>query len=108
LNDPQYRIGAGVTVFFCLVMLVLPLFQVSAVKVAGNKLTIETLFEEKTFSAKEIGEIKMQTVRGRYGRATNYVNILPLKGKNYPLEGFSEGDEIIFGILTNWWNANRH
>jgi len=46
-------------------------------------------------------------VRGRYGRVTNYVNIVTAEGKNYPLQGFSEGDEIIYGILTNWWNANR-
>ena len=75
-------------------------------QVEPNKLTVETLFEEKVFSAKEIREIKMDTVRGRYGRATNFVNILPLKGKNYPLQGFSEGDEIIYGVLMNWWSAH--
>ncbi len=104
--EPQYRLGAGIAVVFCLGMLLLPLFQVSAVKVEPNKLTVETLFEEKVFSAKEIREIKMDTVRGRYGRATNFVNILPLKGKNYPLQGFSEGDEIIYSVLMNWWSAH--
>ena len=106
--EPQYRIGASIAVIFCLGMLVLPLFQVSAVRVEAKKLTVETLFEEKAFSANEIRQIKMDTVRGRYGRATNFVNILPVKGKNYPLEGFSDGDEIIYGILANWWNAHRN
>ncbi len=106
--EPQYRVGAGLSVIFCLVMIVLPLFQVSTVRVEPDRLTIQTMFEEKVFSAKEISGIKMQTVRGRYGRATNSVNILPVKGKNYPLQGFSEGDEIIYGILTDWWNAHRN
>jgi hypothetical protein len=105
--EQQYRIAGLLSMLFCLVMMVLPLFQISAVKVEQKKLTIESLFEEKVFIAKEIREIKMQTVRGRYGRATNFVNIVPLKGKNYPLQGFSEGDEIIYGVLTNWWIAHR-
>ncbi len=108
LTQPQNRLGAGIAVVFCLGMLVLPLFQVSAVKVEPGKLTVESLFEEKVFSADEIREIKMDAVRGKYGRATNFVNILPVKGRNYPLEGFSEGNEIIYGILVNWWNAHRN
>jgi lipopolysaccharide export LptBFGC system permease protein LptF len=106
--DSQHKIGAGITVAVCIFAIFTPLFQVTTVKVTGNKLTVETLFEEKSFTAKEIREIKMQTVRGRYGTATNYVSIFPIKGKNYPLQGFSEGEEIIYGILTNWWNANRN
>lgn len=106
-SSPQNRLGAILATVFCLIMIVLPLFQVSAVKVEANKITFETLFEEKAFNAKQIREIKMQSVRGRYGRVTNYVNIVTTEGKNYPLQGFSDGDEIIYGILTNWWNANR-
>ena len=105
--EPQYRVGASISAIFCLVMMILPLFQVNVVKVEQKKLTIESLFEAKEFSAKEIREIKMQTVRGRYGQVTNLVNIIPIKGKNYPLQGFSEGDEIIYGVLTNWWIAHR-
>jgi len=106
-SSPENRIGAIVAIVFCLLMIVLPLFQVSAVKVEANKITFETLFEEKAFTAKQIREIKMQSMRGRYGRVTNYVNIVTAEGKNYPLQGFSGGDEIIYGILTNWWNANQ-
>lgn len=103
----QYRTAGTLSMLFCLVMMALPLFQVNTVKVEQKKLTIESLFEQKVFSAKEIREIKMQTARGRYGSATNFVNILPIKGKNYPLQGFSEGDEIIYGVLMNWWIAHR-
>ena len=74
--EPQYRVGASISLIFCLVMMILPLFQVNVVKVQQKKLTVESLFESKEFSAKEIREIKMQTVRGRYG-VTNFVNIIP-------------------------------
>ena len=89
------------------VMLVLPLFQVNTVTVTQKTLTIESFFEQKVFSAREINAIKMQTVRELYGQATNYVNILPIKGKTYSLTGFPESEETIFGVLTNWWIAHR-
>ena len=107
-TDRENLIGAGLVGIACIAGMLIPLFQVSMVKVAGNKLIIETLFEEKSFAAKEIREIKMKTVRGRYGSATNYVNILLVTGRNYPLQAFSDGEEIIYGVLTNWWNANQN
>jgi hypothetical protein len=106
--EPAYRIRAGIALVICLGGLVAPLFQVSAVKLESNKLTVETLFEEKILDAKDIHDIKMQSVRGRRGSVTNFVNIIPLKGKNYPLQGFTEGDEIIYGTLINWWETYRN
>lgn len=105
LTSPENRVGALIAAGFCGIMMILPFLQVSSIKVEPNKLTIETMFEEKVFSAREIKEIKMQSVRGRYGRVTNFVNIIPVKGKNYPVQGFSDGDEIIYGILSNWWSS---
>ncbi len=107
-SEPQYRLGAILTALFCLVVIVLPFFQVGEVKVGPNKISIESFFEQKEFSAKEIREIRMQSVRGRYGRVTNFVNIVTAKGKNYPVQGFSDGDEIIYGILHQWWEAYRN
>jgi hypothetical protein len=107
-TSAENRLGAILAAVFCLIMIVLPFFQVSAVKVEPNKIKFETLFEEKAFSAKQIREVKMQSVRGRYGRVTNYVNVVTEGGRNYPLQGFSDGDEIIYGFLTNWWNASRN
>jgi len=89
-------------------MMILPLFQVSGIKVEPNQMTIETLFEQKVLSARQIREIKMQSVRGRQGRATNFVVIIPTEGKKYSLADFADGDEIIYGFLTNWWNAYRN
>ena len=50
----------------------------------------------------------MQSVRGRYGRVTNFVNIVTVQGRNYPMQGFSDGDEIIYGILRQWWESYRN
>ena len=106
--DPQNRIGALIALAFCAIMTLLPFLQVGSVRVEPNKLTVETFIEQKEFAAKEIREIKMQSVRGRYGRVTNYVNIVTASGKNYPMQGFSDGDEIIYGILHQWWESYRN
>lgn len=92
----------------CVLFMILPLFQVNTVKVEPNRITIETLFEQKVHSARQIKEIKMQAIRGRYGKVTNILNITPVEGRNYPLQGFSDGDEFIYGFLMNWWNAYRN
>jgi hypothetical protein len=107
-SEPEYRIGAILSAVFCLVMMILPFFQIGLVKVEPNKLTVESFIEQKAFSAHEIKEIKMASVRGRRGRITNYVNILTAQGKNYPVQGFSDGDEIIYGILHQWWESYRN
>ncbi len=107
-SDPANRIGALVAAVFCLIFTVLPFFQVGSVKVEPNKLTVESFIEQREFSAREIRAIQMQSVRGRYGRVTNYVNIVTASGKNYPLQGFSDGDEIIYGILHQWWESYRN
>jgi len=108
VSEPEYRIGAGISAVFCFILILVPFLQVGSVKVEPNKLTVESFIEQKEFSAKEIREIKMQSVRGRYGRVTNFVNIVTGQGKNYPLQGFSDGDEIIYGILHQWWEAYRN
>jgi hypothetical protein len=104
LADPQLKTASFISAAFWVLVMIIPFFQVSAIKVEPNKLTIETFFEQKELTASQIKEIKMQSVRGRYGRVTNFVNIIPMEGKKYPLGGFSDGDEIIYGFLMNWWN----
>jgi hypothetical protein len=108
MTEPANRVGAFIAAAFCGIMIVLPFFQVSSIKVESDKLTIETLFEEKVLTPPEVKQIKLQSVRGRYGRVTNYVNIILATGKNYPLQGFSDGDEIIYGTLLNWWESHQN
>jgi hypothetical protein len=106
--DPNYRLGMGITAAVCFLFFAMSFFQVGSVKVEPNKLVIESFVEQKAFSAKEIREIKMQSARGRYGRITNYVNIVTAQGKNYPMQGFKDGDELIYGILHQWWESYRN
>jgi hypothetical protein len=84
-----------------------PLFQVSSIKVEPEKLTIESTFEEKVLSARDIKEIKVRSVRGRNGRVDHYVNIISGQGRNYRLHGFSDGDEMLYSTLLNWWDTYR-
>jgi hypothetical protein len=106
--SPETRTASLVTAGACVLLSLIPFFQVGALKVEPNKLTIETFFEEKQLSAGEIKEIKMQSVRGRYGRVTHFVNIIPVKGKNYPVGKFNDRPEIIYEFLMNWWNNYRN
>ena len=107
LAEPQYRIWALLFGSFCAIMMVLPFFQPGVVKVEPDKLTIETFLEQKEFSASQIKDIKMQSVRGRRGTVTHFMNIIPVRGRSYSLQGFSDGDEIIYGTLINWWESYR-
>ena len=108
MASPEFRTASFISAGFCLLVLIVPFFQVSAVKLEPNKLTIESFFEEKEFSARQIKEIKMQSVTGRYGRVTNFVNVIPAEGKKYPIGGFQEGDELVYGFLMNWWNQYQN
>ncbi|MGE5641609.1 MAG: hypothetical protein ACM3Y8_01240 [Byssovorax cruenta] len=107
LASPEARTASLVTAAVCVLLMLIPFLQVSSIKVEPNKLTVETFFEQKEWNARQIKEIKIQAVRGRYGRVTNFVYIVPTEGKKYPLSGFSEGEEIIYGYLMNWWNAYK-
>ena len=108
LSSAQARAASLISAVVCILFCLIPFVQVGSLKVEANKLTIETFLEEKVVSAIQIKEIKMKSVRGRYGRVTNFVNIVLAEGKNYPVNGFVDGDEFIYGFLTNWWEANRN
>jgi hypothetical protein len=105
--SPEARTASIVTAVVCVLLMLIPFLQVNSVKVEPNKLTIETFFEQKELAAQQVKEIKIQAVHGRYGRVTNFVHIVPVQGKKYPLGGFSEGEEIIYGYLLNWWNTYK-
>lgn len=105
--SPEARTASLVTAAVCALLSLIPFLQVGAVKVEPDRLTIETFFEEKHLSARQIKDIKMQSVRGRYGRVTRFVNIIPVEGKNYPIGKFQETEEAIYSYLLNWWNTYR-
>jgi hypothetical protein len=107
-ENPKYQLGSFLAIGFFILVMIATLFQVNVVKVEANRLTIETVFMQKKFSARQIREIRMQSVRGRYGRVTHHVLLVTTEGKNYPLEGFSDGADILYGFLTSWWNAYKN
>jgi hypothetical protein len=108
LASAEARTASIISAVVCVLFMLIPFLQVGSIKVEPNKITIETFFEQKELAASEIKEIKMQAVRGRYGRVTNFVHIVPIEGKKYPLGGFPEGEEVIYGYLMNWWNTYQN
>ena len=84
------------------------LFNVSEFKLEGDKISTESFFNQKELTAKQIREINMKTQRSRRGVATNFINIQPTEGNAIALVGFPEGDEILYGILIDWWNTYKN
>jgi len=106
--EPEYKVGASIAVLFCMLMIFLPFFQVSQLKVEPDKLTTESFFGEKEYNARQIKNISMKTVRGRGGRASNYIHVQLAEGGAISLAGFAEGDEVLYGFLTNWWDTYKN
>jgi hypothetical protein len=105
-TDKENMIVALIMGAVFLFMMITPFFAVSAVKIEGNKITIESFLEEKELTASQIKEIKMKSVRSR--STVHHFVVISADKKNYSLGGFSEGAEIIYGFLLNWWNAYRN
>jgi len=104
---PEYKVGASIVVLFCLLLICRPFFQVSQVKVEPDILTIETFFGEKKYSTQQIKNIDMKTIRSRGGQASKSIHFQPSKGSAITLAGFAEGDEVLYGFLTNWWGVYK-
>jgi hypothetical protein len=75
------------------------------VKVEENRLFIQSFRKKHELTARQIKEIKMVTRYNRRGVATNFIRIETPNQTDILFNGFSEGNEIIFGFLKNWWGA---
>jgi len=84
------------------------LFNINQVTLDSNKLTAESFLQQKDYTANQIKEISMKTVRSRRGIATNFVNIQPMEGNAISMAGFPEGDELIYATLIEWWNTHKY
>jgi hypothetical protein len=100
-------VGIGV-ILVGLIFMLMSLFNVNQLKVEPGRITTESFFSQKEYTARQIRDITMKTVRSRQGIATNYVNIQPVSGGSIRLLGFSDGDEVIYGVLREWWEAHRN
>lgn len=99
----------GISVILvALLFVVMSLFNVNHIKIELDKLSTESFFVQKEYTAKQIRDITMKTARSRQGTATNYVNIQLVEGGTIRLVGFSEGDEILYGVLKDWWETNKN
>ncbi len=105
---PESRTIFLITAVTTLLFSFIPFVQVNMVKVEPNKLTITTFFEEKVISAQDVKEIKVQSIRGRYGRVTQVVQVILAEGKNYPIGKFKDKPEVIYEFLMQWWNHYRN
>jgi hypothetical protein len=101
-------LGVGLVAAFGAALIIAPFFSVHTIKLEPNKLTLSTSFADKEVSARQIQEIKIKQIHGRYGQVRNVVNIHTVEGKIYALGGFATGEEIIYGFLMNWWNSYRN
>jgi len=106
--EPAYKVGAAIVILFCLLMICRPFFQVSQIKVEPDILTIETFFSEKKYRTQQIKNINIKTIHSRGGRASNSIYFQPSKGSAITLAGFAEGDEVLYGFLTNWWGVYKN
>lgn len=105
-NEDKF-VGIGVG-FIGLFFMAMSLFSYNQIKVESNKLITESFFGKKEYTARQIKDISMKTVRSRRGIATNFVKIQPMEGTPISLAGFPEGDEIIYSILRNWWETYKN
>ena len=106
LASDEKFVGIGV-MLVGLFFMVMSLFAVNQITVEPNKIKTESFFSQKEYTPAEIREITMKTVRSRRGIASNFVNIQPVEGSAISLGGFSDGDEMLYGFLVNWWNAHQ-
>lgn len=104
-SDEKF-VGIGV-LLIGLFFMTMSLFSVNQIIVEPNKLKTESFFSQKEYTAADIREITMKTVRSRRGVATNFVSVQPVEGSAISLAGFPDGDEVLYGFLLNWWNAHQ-
>jgi hypothetical protein len=104
-DDRLVGIGIGAIGLFFMVM---SLFSIHQIRVEPNKLSTESFFTQKEYAANQIKEIRMKMVRSRHGIATNLVSIEPMDGSAISLGGFPDGDEVIYGVLQDWWETYRN
>jgi len=81
---------------------------VHLVEVKGNRLSIRSLRSGRDLTVQQIRGIDMVTIRNHRGVRKSLVQIELDDGDKFTLSGFSEGNEILYGFLKNWWNAYQN
>lgn len=103
---PEYRLRAFISVACCIPIIISLLLQVGGIRLEKNNMVIESIFYEKIIDVNEIRDIRMQLERAKYRFVTiNVVKIMLYNGRVYTLTGFSDGEEILYARLMNWWRG---
>lgn len=77
------------------------------VEVRGDRLSTRSLLGRRELTILQIKGIEMVTVYNRRGVAKSLVQVELHDGDTFRLSGFPEGNEILYGYLKNWWQANQ-
>jgi hypothetical protein len=101
------RIGFIILIAIGLYLIIAPLFGVRRVQVDPQVLTLDWLFRNEEYRPHHIEAIHMETMRGRYGVAHNYVVIKPQDEKPIQLTDFTQDTDLLYGVLMNWWKSER-
>ena len=74
-------------------------------RIEENRLSTRSFRKKQEWTAEQIKEISLRSTYNRRGIASRYIHLELLNGEKYHLSGFSEGNEIMYGVLKNWWEA---
>jgi hypothetical protein len=78
------------------------------VTLEGNKLSTQSFRKKLEFTAQQIKNIGIVTVRDRRGVASNLIQIEMIDSNTFTLTRFPEGNEIMYGFLCNWWEHYKN
>lgn len=84
------------------------LYAVHTVSLDGNRLSTRSLRARQELTSQQIKDIRMVTHYSRRGVATRLIQVELLDGTDFAMTGFPEGNEIMYGILKNWWSSYQN
>lgn len=78
------------------------------IRIDQNRLSTRSFLISREFSAQQIRDLGIVTVRNHRGVAMNMVQIEFKDQSKLTLSGFPEGNELLYGILKNWWSKYKN
>ena len=81
------------------------LHAVHLLKLEENRLSTQSFRKHQELMAQQINNISMISVRNRRGVAKTFIQIETMNGGAFRLSGFPQGNEIMYGLLMNWWST---